>query len=138
VGGISDRKQEIKRRRHRRKKLTIFKRRLKKVYLRLPLRFLIRFFYAYVLRLGFLDGREGLLLHLYHSTYTSWKYAKAWQVARSQSVIALGRQFQAVRQTQLIAASAVQLHRQPGALRCCPLQFPRGGPAQQILRTGEA
>jgi hypothetical protein len=30
VGGISDRKQEIKRRRHRRKKLEVFKRRLKK------------------------------------------------------------------------------------------------------------
>jgi hypothetical protein len=30
VGGISDRKQEIKRRRHRRKKLVVLKRRLKK------------------------------------------------------------------------------------------------------------
>ena len=30
VGGISDRKQEIKRRRHRRKKIELFKRRLKK------------------------------------------------------------------------------------------------------------
>jgi hypothetical protein len=30
VGGISDRKQEIKRRRHRKKKLVIFKRKLKK------------------------------------------------------------------------------------------------------------
>jgi hypothetical protein len=30
VGGISDRKQEIKRRRHRRKKIVIFKRKLKK------------------------------------------------------------------------------------------------------------
>jgi hypothetical protein len=30
VGGISDRKQEIKRRRHRRKKFDIFKRKLKK------------------------------------------------------------------------------------------------------------
>jgi hypothetical protein len=30
VGGISDRKQEIKRRRHRRKKMDQFKRRLKK------------------------------------------------------------------------------------------------------------
>jgi hypothetical protein len=30
VGGISDRKQEIKRRRHRRKKMEQFKRRLKK------------------------------------------------------------------------------------------------------------
>lgn len=30
MGGISDRKQEIKRRRHRRKKIELFKRRLKK------------------------------------------------------------------------------------------------------------
>ncbi len=35
----------------------------------------------YVFRLGFLDGREGLLLHLYHTTYISWKYAKAWRIA---------------------------------------------------------
>lgn len=37
------------------------------------------FFYNYVVRGGFLDGREGLLLHLYHSCYVSWKYAKAWE-----------------------------------------------------------
>lgn len=37
------------------------------------------FLWNFVFRLGFLDGREGFLLHLYHSTYTSWKYAKAWQ-----------------------------------------------------------
>ena len=36
----------------------------------------------YIFRLGFLDGREGFLLHLYHSSYTSWKYAKAWQTTR--------------------------------------------------------
>ena len=40
------------------------------------------FLYNYVFRLGFLDGREGLLLHLYHSAYVSWKYAKAWQLRR--------------------------------------------------------
>jgi glycosyltransferase involved in cell wall biosynthesis len=40
------------------------------------------FVYNYFLRLGFLDGREGLLLHLYHSVYVSWKYAKAWEHAR--------------------------------------------------------
>jgi glycosyltransferase involved in cell wall biosynthesis len=40
------------------------------------------FFYNYLLRLGFLDGREGLLLHLYHSVYISWKYAKAWELTR--------------------------------------------------------
>ena len=40
------------------------------------------FFWNYVMRGGFLDGREGLLLHLYHATYTSWKYAKAWERSR--------------------------------------------------------
>ena len=40
------------------------------------------FLYNYFLRLGFLDGREGLLLHLYHSVYVSWKYAKAWEHSR--------------------------------------------------------
>jgi glycosyltransferase involved in cell wall biosynthesis len=40
------------------------------------------FVYNYIFRLGLLDGREGMLLHLYHATYTSWKYAKAWELAR--------------------------------------------------------
>lgn len=38
------------------------------------------FVYNYFFRLGFLDGREGLLLHLYHAVYVSWKYAKAWEL----------------------------------------------------------
>lgn len=42
----------------------------------------IMFLWNYFFRLGFLDGREGLLLHLYHATYTSWKYAKAWEKVR--------------------------------------------------------
>lgn len=37
------------------------------------------FVYNYLLRGGFLDGREGFLLHLYHSAYVSWKYSKAWE-----------------------------------------------------------
>ena len=41
------------------------------------------FKYNYFLRMGFLDGREGLLLHLYHSAYVSWKYAKAWELGRA-------------------------------------------------------
>jgi hypothetical protein len=43
----------------------------------------LTFLYNYVFRLGFLDGREGLLLHLYHATYVSWKYAKAWELERA-------------------------------------------------------
>lgn len=42
------------------------------------------FVYNYFFRLGFLDGREGLLLHLYHAVYVSWKYAKAWEKSRGQ------------------------------------------------------
>jgi glycosyltransferase involved in cell wall biosynthesis len=44
----------------------------------------LTFVYNYILRLGFLDGREGLLLHLYHSVYVSWKYAKVWELARGK------------------------------------------------------
>ena len=40
------------------------------------------FTWNYFFRLGFLDGREGLLLHMYHSGYVSWKYAKAWEQRR--------------------------------------------------------
>lgn len=43
---------------------------------------LLTFVYNYFFRLGFLDGREGLLLHLYHAVYVSWKYAKAWELSR--------------------------------------------------------
>ncbi|MGP0069168.1 MAG: glycosyltransferase family 2 protein [Isosphaeraceae bacterium] len=38
-----------------------FKRRLKKLALRLPMRPAVRFVYSYFLRLGFLDGRPGLI-----------------------------------------------------------------------------
>lgn len=49
------------------------------------LRPILTFLYNYVFRLGFLDGPEGLLLHLYHSAYVSWKYAKAWELSRKPS-----------------------------------------------------
>jgi glycosyltransferase involved in cell wall biosynthesis len=42
----------------------------------------LTFLWNYLFRLGLLDGREGLLLHLYHAIYTSWKYAKAWERTR--------------------------------------------------------
>ncbi len=45
----------------------------------------LTFFYNYFLRAGFLDGREGLLLHLYHANYVSWKYAKAWERSRKSA-----------------------------------------------------
>jgi glycosyltransferase involved in cell wall biosynthesis len=43
-----------------------------------------RFLYAYVIRLGFLDGREGLVVHLTNAFYVSWKYAKAWELRRKR------------------------------------------------------
>jgi glycosyltransferase involved in cell wall biosynthesis len=53
-----------------------------------PINVLLRpkltFLYNYFLRLGFLDGREGFLLHFYHAVYVSWKYAKAWELSRKR------------------------------------------------------
>jgi glycosyltransferase involved in cell wall biosynthesis len=46
----------------------------------------VRFFYNYFLRGGFLDGRESLLFHLYHSVYMSWKYAKAWERSAARNL----------------------------------------------------
>jgi glycosyltransferase involved in cell wall biosynthesis len=40
------------------------------------------FLYNYIFRLGFLDGREGLLQHLNHAVYIHWKFVKAWQARR--------------------------------------------------------
>jgi glycosyltransferase involved in cell wall biosynthesis len=51
----------------------------------ITLRPLATFVYNYMFRLGFLDGREGLLLHLNHAVYVSWKYAKAWEVSRRRT-----------------------------------------------------
>jgi glycosyltransferase involved in cell wall biosynthesis len=42
------------------------------------------FLYNYFFRLGFLDGREGLLLHLNHSVYIHWKFIKAWWLAQGK------------------------------------------------------
>jgi glycosyltransferase involved in cell wall biosynthesis len=53
-------------------------------FINIVLRPLFTFIYNYFFRLGFLDGREGLLLHLYHAVYVSWKYAKAWELSAKQ------------------------------------------------------
>ncbi len=49
------------------------------------LRPMATFIYNYFFRLGFLDGREGLLLHLYHAVYVSNKYAKVWELTKAGS-----------------------------------------------------
>ena len=54
-------------------------------FINIVLRPLATFVYNYFFRLGFLDGRAGLLLHLYHAGYVSWKYAKAWELSRQQT-----------------------------------------------------
>jgi glycosyltransferase involved in cell wall biosynthesis len=43
------------------------------------------FVYNYFFRLGFLDGKAGLLLHLYHAGYVSWTYAKAWEMGKKKA-----------------------------------------------------
>lgn len=46
----------------------------------------LTFIYNYLFRLGFLDGREGFLLHAYHAVYVSWKYAKAWELGQKKKI----------------------------------------------------
>jgi len=69
-----------------------FKRRLKKIAWRLPMRPLIRFVYAYFLRLGFLDGKPGLtlcgLLAFYDFLASANRYEQ--QLAKAGSKPALG------------------------------------------------
>jgi glycosyltransferase involved in cell wall biosynthesis len=47
------------------------------------LRPLVAFIYRYIFRLGFLDGREGLLVHLNHAAYVSWKFSKGWEISKN-------------------------------------------------------
>ena len=56
-----------------------WKRRLKKLYLRLPGRPLIRFVYAYIFRLGFLDGMPGLAFCGLLSFYDFLAWAKLYE-----------------------------------------------------------
>jgi hypothetical protein len=52
-------------------------------FINIVLRPMVRFVWAYFFRLGFLDGREGLLVLMNHAAYVSWKYAKAWEVSKN-------------------------------------------------------
>jgi len=46
---------------------------------------LATFMLKYFLRLGFLDGKPGLVLNLFHSYYVFAKYAKAWEYLEKSS-----------------------------------------------------
>jgi glycosyltransferase involved in cell wall biosynthesis len=56
-------------------------------FVNIRLRPVLNFVWNYFFRGGFLDGREGFLLHWYHNVYVSWKYAKAWEISRQQQRI---------------------------------------------------
>lgn len=53
-------------------------------FINIVLRPMVRFLYSYFFRLGFLDGREGLLVLMTHASYVSWKYAKAWELSKKR------------------------------------------------------
>ena len=67
--------------------MVVAKGRVRFSFINIVLRPLFTFVYNYFFRLGFLDGREGLLLHLYHAVYVSWKYAKAWELSRQKNTL---------------------------------------------------
>lgn len=66
--------------------MVVAKGRVRFRFLNIVVRPWLTFIYNYFFRLGFLDGREGLLLHLYHAVYVSWKYSKAWELSRSEGI----------------------------------------------------
>src|SRR6185437_1348346 len=51
----------------------------------------LTFIKNYFFRLGFLDGREGFILHLNHSVYIHWKYVKAWETRKNGSALPVGQ-----------------------------------------------
>lgn len=53
--------------------------RFKASWLNIITRPVLTFVHKYFLRLGFLDGKHGLILNLFHSYYVFAKYAKAWE-----------------------------------------------------------
>lgn len=55
------------------------KRWLKRIYLRLPLRPVVRFLYAYVFRLGFLDGGPGLVFCTLLAFYDFLAWANVYE-----------------------------------------------------------
>ena len=69
--------------------MVVAKGRVRFSFIDIVLRPAFTFVYNYFFRMGFLDGREGLLLHLYHAVYVSWKYAKAWELSRSPNQLVI-------------------------------------------------
>jgi glycosyltransferase involved in cell wall biosynthesis len=53
--------------------------RFKTSWMHILLRPVLTFVLKYFFRLGFLDGKHGLVLNLFHSYYVFAKYAKAWE-----------------------------------------------------------
>lgn len=47
---------------------------------------ILTFLLKYVLRLGFLDGKHGLVLNIFHAYYVFAKYAKAWEQVEKMKV----------------------------------------------------
>jgi len=62
------------------------KRWLKRIYLGLPLRFVFRFFYAYIWKRGFLDGRPGFILCVLLAFYDFLSWAKVYEKKTKRQV----------------------------------------------------
>jgi glycosyltransferase involved in cell wall biosynthesis len=66
-------------------KMVVARGRRRFVILDITFRPLLTFIYNYFFRLGFLDGREGFLLHVGHAVYVSWKYMKVWELQNQKA-----------------------------------------------------
>jgi glycosyltransferase involved in cell wall biosynthesis len=57
---------------------------LKASWMNILFRPVFTFVLKYIFRLGFLDGKHGLVLNLFHSYYVFAKYAKAWEYSKGR------------------------------------------------------
>lgn len=65
---------------------------------------IVRFLHDYVIRGGFLDGKQGLLTHLYRAVYVSLSYAKAWEKSCPEET-----SLEAAAARQAVAASRAEI-----------------------------
>ncbi len=56
-------------------------------WLNILIRPILTFILKYIFRMGFLDGKHGLVLNLFHSYYVLTKYAKAWEYKNRGSLV---------------------------------------------------
>ena len=113
-----------------------FKRMLKKLYLRLPMRPAVRFAYAYGFRLGFLDGRPGLVFCTLLAIYDFLAWANLYESrVKAKATADQTRGSTSSREPALVTTDSGS-SRSPGSTTGGPVGAGVGDPAGRWARSG--